>query len=610
MCGISGIVELGGGAVDRALLAHMNDLIEHRGPDGHGILIERNLGLAHRRLAILDLSDEGIQPMEWQDRLVVVFNGEIYNYIELRDELQLLGYAFRTGTDTEIILAAYAHWGDECVNHFNGMWAFALFDRQNRRLFCSRDRFGVKPFHYKVQSGRFQFGSEIKQLLDSSPKVNKRILSEFIQTGIANHTAETFFKGIECLPASHNLIIDLRTGQWNTERYYTIERDEQVNSLDLSGFVARLTDEFSRSVRYRQRSDVKVGSCLSGGLDSSSVVTEASDQLNAQGADLPMTAITAISTEPATDETEFARAVVENSDLVWRTTKPQFEDFVSLVDEVVYTQEEPFGGPSVFMQYAVMAEAKEAGCKVMLDGQGGDETLLGYQKYYPSAYLAFAKSYGWRRALREIQNSSKNNTRMSIKWILLYSAGIFLASPRRWHSQWQTRVMKSHWRNLTDLPHMRRIAYAARDVFELQRLEIECTNLPVLLRFEDRNSMRHSIETRLPFLDYRFLESALSGRVEHKIHGGWVKYALRVMMRGRLPDRIAWRKDNIGFNAPENSWLLAHTAAMKAEIASSELLKDVCHMSQVLGRFESLNSQLKWRLYIIAVWERLYNVER
>lgn len=609
MCGISGIVELDGGNVDRALLVRMNDLIAHRGPDGHGILVENNVGLAHRRLAIIDLSEEGIQPMAWQDRLVVVFNGEIYNYIELREELVSSGYSFRTGTDTETILAAYAHWGDECVTHFNGMWAFALLDRQKRRIFCSRDRFGVKPFHYKVESGQFRFGSEIKQLLDESPQVNERLLVEFLLTGIANHTSETFFRDVQCLPASHNLIIDLETGQWSIDRYYTIDRDEQVRSLDQAGFVARLNEEFERSVEYRQRSDVKVGSCLSGGLDSSSVVTVASDQLHALGA-APMTAITAISTEPATDETEFAQLVVEKNNLQWRTTRPQLEDFVSLVDEVVYTQEEPFGGPSVFMQYAVMAEAKAAGCKVMLDGQGGDETLLGYQKYYPSAYLAFAANYGWWRAICEIRNSSKNNTRMSLKWILLYSTGIFLASPRRWYSLWQARVMKSQWRNLTDLPHMKRIALAGRDVFELQRLEIECTNLPVLLRFEDRNSMRHSIETRLPFLDYRFLEVALNGRVEHKIHGGWVKYALRVMMRGRLPDRITWRKDNIGFNAPDNTWLLAHTAAMKVEIEQSVLLEEICHMSRLLERFESLNSQFKWRLYIVAVWERLYHVTR
>lgn len=372
MCGISGIIEKTDKKVNPDQLKEITDIILHRGPDGGGFYYGGNFAFGHRRLSIIDLSEKGHQPMHYMDKYVITYNGEVYNYIELRKELIASGYSFESDTDTEVILAAYDKWGKDCVNYFNGMWAFAIFDKEKNIIFCSRDRFGVKPFYYTEIDDKFIFGSEIKQLLCffENRTVNKTVLIDYLVYGFSDHTAETFFKNVFSLPGSHNLIYNLETHDYIIEKYYELSFNHDLSAMNETESVEKFKNEFFRSITYRLRSDVQVGTCLSGGLDSSSVAAVASGIYNKNSASR-FNAIHARSTEKDTDESIYASIVAEDKDINLHIITPTTNDFISSLKDVFYTQEEPFGSPSICMQYFVMKKAKELDCKVMLDGQGG-----------------------------------------------------------------------------------------------------------------------------------------------------------------------------------------------------------------------------------------------
>lgn len=383
MCGIVGIVNRTGAPVSQEELDRAIDAVAHRGPDGRGTFRTGNVGLGHRRLAIVDLSEGGLQPMHAQDgTLSLVFNGEIYNYLELRDELRTRGHAFRTTSDSEVILAAFAEWGPDCVSRFNGMWAFAIHDRRENRLFLSRDRFGVKPLFYVAEPAVLAFGSEIGQLLAYLParRTDPDRVRCFLLTGGLDLDEGTFFEGVRKLPAGTSAVYDFKTDHFRIMPYYALEARPEHEGLGEQEALARFNALLEDAVRLRLRSDVLVGTCLSGGLDSSSIATIASRL--AAGTSAPFHAITAISEDMATDETPFAARIVENSHLDWIRVKPGYADFRDSLPDIVASQQEPFGGPSLTMQYFVMKAARDHGIKVLLDGQGGDETLLGYEKYY------------------------------------------------------------------------------------------------------------------------------------------------------------------------------------------------------------------------------------
>ena len=282
MCGISGIIDKVNHKIDSNILKDMNDKITHRGPDDEGFYFGDNFAFGHRRLSILDLSQDGHQPMHFNDRYTIIYNGEVYNYLELRKELKKEGYSFQSSSDTEVILASYDKWGEECVNKFNGMWSFAIYDKTKNTIFCSRDRFGIKPFYYTEINKKFIFGSEIKQLLEFRPKniVNKSILIDYIVTRFEDYNNDTFFEGIKRLPQSHNLIYDLNNHSYEIKKYYQISFNDDIENYTLDESVKRYKSELERAVEYRLRSDVKVGTCLSGGLDSSSVASIAAKKYN------------------------------------------------------------------------------------------------------------------------------------------------------------------------------------------------------------------------------------------------------------------------------------------------------------------------------------------
>jgi asparagine synthase (glutamine-hydrolysing) len=573
----------------------MNDAIAHRGPDGEGIYCYKNVALGHRRLAILDLSELGKQPMHWRDRYTLIFNGEVYNYIEIRELLLKEGYAFQSETDSEVILAAYDFWGVECTTRFNGMWAFALLDREKEILFCSRDRFGIKPFYYTVSNEEFRFGSEIRQLITNNPVLNLSVALDFIITGIEEASDETFFKGVEKLTPGHNLIFDLQKNSYQVFPFYDLpDRKEIAGEGAITGYMKLL----EKSVQLRMRSDVRVGTCLSGGLDSSTVAALASKNYTFGD---KFYAIHARSEEAATDESSYANMVSEYLDLNLMTVVPSYSDFVNDMDEVIRTQEEPFGSPSVFMQHFVFKEARRNNCIVMLDGQGGDETLLGYERYYP----ALIRSLPWSKRLKALWNSKKNS-RLSMLEVIKYMFYFGNYKSRLNRVKSRSNFIRPEYLNTYQSNVLRKVSESYSDIEKLQKMELTRSQLPHLLRYEDKNSMRHSVEARLPFIDYRVVEFALNLENKAKIQNGWTKYVLRKGMSGQLPDQILWRKNKLGFNAPENLWLENYASEMEKVIRGSEMVNQLMDLDKL--DLKQLDKRMRWRIFNLAKWEAAFNV--
>lgn len=598
MCGISGIINKNYLKVEPNKIQKINDLISHRGPDDEGFYLEKNFAFGHRRLAILDLSSDGHQPMGYLDKYIITYNGEVYNYLEIKDELMKEGYHFTSHTDTEVILASYDRWGEQCVNRFNGMWAFAIYDKVREIIFCSRDRFGVKPFYYTEVDDKFVFGSEIKQLLEFYPKrvANKKILMDYLIIGYENHTNETFFEHIFQLEQSHNLIYEVKTNNFEIKRYYEIEKNEikldEISSIDM--YKSKLID----AVTLRLRSDVKVGTCLSGGLDSSSIAAIASNIYNVKANDR-FTAIHAKSSQKSSDESRFAQEVSDNCNLDLNIIEPTQDEFIASIDEVIYTQEEPFGGPSIFMQYFVMKKSKEIGCTVLLDGQGGDETLVGYERYYP----AYLMNLGLFDFIKGFLNSSKNS-KLTKKQLMAYCIYFTKSKIRIKKLSRKNRFIKKEYFNLVSFEILKKNAKSYLNLFDLQLEEIFHNQMPHLLRYEDRNSMRHSIETRLPFIDFRAVETALLINNNFKIKNGWTKYILRKAVDTLLPENIVWRKNKFGFEAPVKSWLDSIEIEMKESIKNSKILNSI--VDDI--KYTKLDDNQKWKLFNIAKWEEIYNV--
>lgn len=603
MCGISGIVNRMDQPVEQAEIKQMTDVVAHRGPDGSGFWHGPNFAFGHRRLSIIDLSDNGHQPMPYGENLVITYNGEVYNYVEIRENLRALGYEFRSQSDTEVILAAYREWGFSCVEQFNGMWSFCIYDKERNILFCSRDRFGVKPFYFFKNENSFVFGSEIKQLLPfcSERKANKQILLDYLVLGYEDHCDETFFEGIQKLEQGSNLVYDLSDHTFEIHPYYDLNVRNELRLMDEEKAISTYRECLKDAVKLRMRSDVEVGTCLSGGLDSSSI-TFFSAEILRKDSNRTIKAIHAKVNKKSIDESAYAKKVSEfcETDLVM--VEPVEDDFISSIDEVIKVQEEPFGSPSVFLQYFVMKKARQMNCLVMLDGQGGDETLLGYERYYP-AYLMQLRGLKKVRGFLQSSENSKLSKVQLIKYYLYFTNYRFRLKKLKQRS----RFLKKEILEKFSSALMKEVSSSYLDILKLQKLEIKYTQLPHLLRYEDRNSMAHSVESRLPFLDYRLVETALSLPDEYKISKGWTKNLLRNAVSPFLPKEVVWRTDKLGFNAPEEEWLAKINDEISDSVKNSEILKELIDFSKL--DMENMDIRTKWRLFNIAKWEKIYNVQ-
>jgi len=601
MCGISIIIGEVNSIIKQEEVKAITDKIIHRGPDAEGYYFYENVAFGHRRLSILDLSDAASQPMEYRKNFVITFNGEIYNYLELRDELKFLGYTFESNSDTEVILAAYCEWGQGCLDKFNGMFAFAILDKIKKNVFLARDRFGVKPLYYSQNSGKFVCGSELKQLVkENNNKVNVDVLIEYILTNVDNHTMNTYFDGIFSLLPAHFMVFDIKSNIYTIEKWYFLNKIEtNKNIKEATGLFKKL---FDSSIALRLRSDVKVGTSLSGGLDSSSIAAIAS-KLYSEASNERFTAIHANSVEREIDESDYAKAITGAMSLELHIVTPSTNEFINLIDELVYTQEEPFPDTSIFMSYFVSKKAKEFGCKVLLNGQGGDEVLLGYERYLTAPFNNLNIIGFFKQFYLQSRRNSQTLVRLFLMYIYFNSLTIRTRILRK------KSFLKKEIYSLFNFNTLKESSNTANNVVDFQIYEISNLQLPHLLRYEDRNSMRNSIESRVPFLDYRIVEAGISFPLKHKIFNGWTKYILRKSMDNILPKEITWRKSKLGFNAPDKIWLENYSDTMLSLVKKSDLLNEICQLDELVKKFHTLPITQRWKYYNIAKWEKIFDVK-
>jgi asparagine synthase (glutamine-hydrolysing) len=540
MCGISGILKFNS-HTSLEEIKKMTDAISHRGPDGEGQWVNENakIGFGHRRLSILDLSDAGSQPMHSIcGRYTMVFNGEIYNYLELKADLEKQGEVFTTSSDTEVLLRMYILQKEACLNELDGMWAFAIWDELEQQLFCARDRFGEKPFHYYKDGNGFYFASEMKALWAAGvPKIkNKTMFALFEKEGaIHNPSAinDTFYQSIFRLEHSHWMKIDA-LGKIEIHRYYDIDWTKQ----DYKGSVEDAALEFKRlfniSLERRFRSDVKVGTSLSGGLDSSSIVCNMTKFLGKDNIS-PYT-FSARFEGFKKDEGYFIEKVIEKTGVeahyTWPNGQEMFDDF----ERLCYHQEEPFGSASIYAQFRVQQIAKEKGVTVLIDGQGADEILAGYLIYYSHYMKNLQKKnfiYSRKRKKEQDKFVEFHTPHKGIKELLIKFS--FYYDIRQ---------------KLSILKHGK-----GKSLNEELYLSSMKGPLQDLLRYADRNSMAHSREVRLPFLNKELVEFCFSLPDEFKLQLGWTKFIMRKSFNDILPTEICWRKEKVGFEPPQNEWL-------------------------------------------------------
>lgn len=532
MCGIAGIVTFDGSPVDAAVLKKMADSLAHRGPDGEGFWINdgRNVGFGHRRLAIIDLSEGGRQPMHYADgRYTITHNGEIYNYIELRDRLKLNGYVFKTESDTEVLLAIYDWKKEHCLSMLDGMFSFAIWDEKEQTLFCARDRFGEKPFHYYYDEKRFVFGSEIKALFKKGieKKINYKNLQNYLDHGSIELVTDTFFHNIQKLQQAHYLII--KNGTLSIHNYYTLSIDSKIILKNDEEYAGRFRELFLVSLKRRLRSEVPVGTSLSGGLDSSTIVCFI-DQL--LGHDKMQKTFSARFDDPEKDEGKWIDMVVKKAKTDHYEIFPDPAEFAHEINKINYHHEYPLGSTSNYAHFYVLKLAKEKGITVILDGQGADEILAGYDFYrqYAMWEMFYSGKFGKLKRERNLQQQI-HGRKVPVGYLFVLKAlmsRLFFPG----------NIDNSMYRSLK------------------AKLRFDLTiSIGELLAYADRNSMAHGVETRLPFLYHELVEFALALPNEQIYRNATTKWVLRNAIKNVVPDEIVNRRDKLGYAPPQEKWM-------------------------------------------------------
>ncbi len=586
MCGIAGAYHLKRGSLDPVCMLEAAHVIRHRGPDGEGYLLLNtasgehslrngpdtpaniihplvtdpvefapDLIFAHRRLAIIDVSPGGHEPMTVEDgTLWITFNGEIYNYLELRDELKAKGYQFHTESDVEVLLQAYREWDIHCLDRFVGMFAFALWDQRKQRLWCVRDRFGIKPFYYANTGTTFAFSSEIKALKPLVPEACRPDMTQFfwfLSVGGNYNAPYTFFEGVRELPGGHYLLIEGGVAQTPVQ-WWDVDLERARNTYNYNDPEGEFLRLMRDAVRLRLRSDVPVGTCLSGGLDSSTIVALATEQLNGGR----INSFSSLYPVKGLDETRYVDIVAQRYHTIEHRITPEPTDFLKLNERITWHQDMPTSGPSVFSQHFVMKLA-HGNVTVLLDGQGSDELFAGYL-----TYVVFQLN----------QLRRQNPTRWVGEQIRF-----MLESWQRFHPAFTPRELAYRvYQKARDggrgapspiTPDVERIGQQRQaEKMQVQLAGAEPLNnflyqtvmrdsIPALLHYEDRNSMAYSIEARVPFLDHRLVEFALGVPADLKVRGPETKWFMRKALQGVLPDEVVNRKDKLGYPTPFANWL-------------------------------------------------------
>jgi len=606
----------------------MTAIQRHRGPDGDGQALEvdgamrfvdssesgsnptGHIALGHRRLSIIDLDIRSAQPMTCaQSRYWITYNGEIYNYRELREELLAEGIEFRTESDTEVALEAYAQWGRSCFERFNGIWAMAIWDSWRQTLLISRDRLGVKPLHYAIEDDTLFVASEIKAIVaarECAPSADAAAIDTFLRAGIVNHGEGTFFHGVFSLPAGH--LAELEVGKSLEPlpvSYWTLPYPSLEGAGSFDANVARLSELLNSAITLQMRSDVAVGTCLSGGVDSSAITCIAS-RLVAE----KLSTFTVGNEEQALDERDWATRVARHVGAIEHVAVPDLQGFLLDMDRLLWHQEEPFGSTSIYAQWCLMRLAKESSVTVMLDGQGADELFCGYKKYFPIQLQRLISERRAKEGWRVAVDFLKNGDRGFLRWreaarylpahlVPGHSAQCDFLSPfdsALYHDQ---------------LPSLR-----GGDLQSTRRIDLLNNSVPPLLRYEDRNSMAWSVESRVPFLDHRLVEFAMELPPAHMLREGRTKAVLRAALRGSVPDPVLERRDKYNFFAPMSSWLEgALGASLLEEIRASPLLRSLGDTEKSLSVWQRAGGTRRrhlhtilFRLGILAAWARVHEV--
>ena len=648
MCGIAGIFNVGGqSSIDKKCLLVMTRLVRHRGPDDEGFFLvntqtgdilscshdetiasvkrktkylfgdfQANLGLGFRRLSILDTSEKGHQPMVSKDgRYAIVYNGEVYNYMEIRRELEKEGWSFFSRTDTEVVLNAYRQWGPNCLKRFNGMWAFAIWDNQNHNLFCARDRFGIKPFYYYFNSSQFIFASETKQILACGvdKTINEKMIYRSLKIGsFIAYKDETFFENIKSLPQGH--FLNISDGHLTIEKYYDLNPlDFEKSKLNLEDATLQYLELFNDSVKKRIVSDVSVGSCLSGGLDSSAIVAMAARNLPYK----LQTFSAYYNLGIEYDERKWMKIVGEQCQTDMHFISPAPNQMLDDLDWISFVNDFPVMSPSQISQYYVMKLAKINNTTVLLDGQGSDEITGGYNHSFYRYYADLLKKYHFKTFLTQYPdylrfNQKGNSFSRLIKTIYtLFSnessiyqneAKHLLINPLS-----KTFNEKNIFTNIQDL----QTSKLSNFLYNL----LMSGQLQSLLHYEDRNSMAHSIEARVPFLDYRLVEFAFSLPSHYKIHKNYGKYIHRQALKRIVPIEIAQRKDKVNFRSPAATlWLKNELRPFVESVINSTSFKQrpiydhklIHKIYQNYLKGDNRYYFIIWRIIMLEKWLNLF----
>jgi asparagine synthase (glutamine-hydrolysing) len=610
MCGIAGIIAKR--PISPTAIEVMTETLSHRGPDGDGVWVSDDglVAFGHRRLAIIDPTPAGAQPMsDPTGQYVITFNGEIYNYIEIAKRLEGEGVVFRSKCDTEVLLEAYKAWGSRCVDEFNGMFAFAIYDLNSGKVFCARDRFGEKPFLFVETPEFFAFASEYKALFalqGVGSEIDDLALLRFLhqpRQGL-DDAQSTVFPAIKQLLPSETLNLDLKTLRPTVSRYWDVSPSDGITRMKEADAVRRFRDILQDSVRLRMRSDVAVGSCLSGGLDSSSIVCLNKEILG--GGDSYHT-FTGSFPGASVDEAKFAEIVRDQTGVIGHTVEPTAEGFENDLSDFIWHNELPVGSTSQYAQWSVFRLAKEQGVTVLLDGQGADELLGGYEQYFIQYLMALAENKG-------ADEVTAQRSLIEDRYPMALAAGGAGLTQKLPHwvqhklADWTGKgsnflfglsgeiadgVSRSNVRGLD-----------TRFNALSQVLKDDClhAHLPTLLRYGDRNSMAHSREVRLPFCDHRLAEFVFSLNPEILMGKTETKHLLRAAMEDVLPAQIRTRWNKQGFLPPQESWFDTKLLHMFQDTLNSAEFRNRGYWNtswwrKAQKRFEAGEGHLAWVLW-------------
>ena len=623
MCGINGILHLK--IADSTPLPQqieaMNLAIAHRGPDGEGVFVRAGIALGHRRLAILDLSEAGAQPMHSADgSLILVFNGEIYNYLELAEELHAKGHVFRSRTDTEVILHAYREWGDDCVQRFNGMWAFALWDAAKGRLFASRDRLGVKPFFFLKTDEQFVFSSEIAGIraVHAGREANLGKLHDYLAYGYRTNNGETFFKDIFELKPAHNLVSE--GGEISVSRYWELkpERAEPTSAPRVAAYAELLRD----AVRLRFRSDVPVALLQSGGIDSSVICTIVNDEIDAHRLGMEsVTAFTATHPGHAFDESAPVRELMKTCPHIRSVElSPNGDTLAADCLGYVRAMQEPMGSAASFAHWKLMQEMRREGIKVVINGQGADEALAGYGQYIRGYRVLDLLQTRPGAALAEAQAIRRQ---MPWGYASLAAQTLKAVLGRRAASRFRARYIERSLGVLSEdfkraqhnyLPDLA-MSWDGTNLDRHLRSQLQDYGLNQILNYEDQSAMSQGIEIRSPFVDYRLMEFAFALPDESKFSGGITKKILRQAFSHRVPDSIINSKVKLGFSIPFADWMqrpalqqLVHKL-VSSDSFKSRKIWNADKLAAILTDPRSAASGFPvWRFLMTALWLDEYGI--